>query len=188
MVSWTMTASDDGRGADQPAQHQPLPVLDADGLTDGEVDPPAEVDEDALGVTVTVTVGAGRGRIETLGLCLGTWTTTPTTPSVVKLTNGRTSAVWVSEPELRWHRDDRADRHAGHLGLVAHRSVRVDHLRRAEHRVRVEQGQPEHGRPGHRLARPRGRADLSAARQLHAEQRRRIVGQQHRRGVLAHLR
>ena len=55
---------------------------------------------DGLGVTVTVTVGAGRGRTETLGLCRGTCTTTPTTPRAVKLTYGRTVAFWVSDPAL----------------------------------------------------------------------------------------
>ena len=53
-----------------------------------------------LGVAVTVTVGAGRGRIEVRGLCRGVCTTTPTTPREVKLTAGRTSAVWVSAPAL----------------------------------------------------------------------------------------
>jgi hypothetical protein len=51
-------------------------------------------------VVVTVTVGTGRGRIETRGLRGGTCTTTPTTPRAVKFTNGRTSAVWVSDPAL----------------------------------------------------------------------------------------
>ncbi len=55
-----------------------------------------------LGVTVTVTVGTGRGRIEILALCRGSWTTTPTTPREVKLTAGRTIAVWVSAPALRF--------------------------------------------------------------------------------------
>jgi hypothetical protein len=53
-----------------------------------------------LGVAVTVTVGAGRGRIEILAPCRGTCTTTPTTPREVKLTAGRTIAVWVSAPAL----------------------------------------------------------------------------------------
>src|SRR4029077_16915279 len=73
-----------------------------------------------LGVAVTVTVGAGRGKIEILARCRGTCTTTPTpprggrgapgcaatstptptTPREVKLTGGRTNAVWVSAPAL----------------------------------------------------------------------------------------
>src|SRR5580700_3987158 len=103
---------DDDRNADdhegyEPAYHQPPPPV-ADGVAEG---PPAddgrtpgarEPEDDGLGVTVIVTVGAGRGRIEVLGLCLGTWTTTPTTPRAVKSTNGRTSAVWVSDPGLEW--------------------------------------------------------------------------------------
>ena len=44
--------------------------------------------------------GAGRGRIEILAPCRGTCTTTPTTPREVKLTAGRTNAVWVSAPAL----------------------------------------------------------------------------------------
>ncbi len=55
----------------------------------------------APGVTVTVTVGAGRGRIETRGLCVGTCTTMPTTPSAVKSADGRTRADWVSALALR---------------------------------------------------------------------------------------
>ena len=55
-----------------------------------------------LGVTVTVTVGTGLGRIEILELWRGTCTTTPTTPSEVKLTAGRTIAVWVSPPALEF--------------------------------------------------------------------------------------
>ena len=50
------------------------------------------------GVVVMVTVGAGRGRIEIPAPCLGTATTTPTTPRAVKVTNGWTSAVWMRAP------------------------------------------------------------------------------------------
>ena len=77
---------------DQAAYHQPPPPV-ADGLAEGPVEGGRvpwlkEDEEDGLGVTVIVTVGAGRGKIEVLGLCAGTWTTMPTTPSAVKSTNG----------------------------------------------------------------------------------------------------
>ena len=66
----------------------------------------AELDGDTVpggpGVAVTVTVGTGCGRTAILGLCRGTWTTTPTTPREVKVTAGRTIAVWVSAPALEF--------------------------------------------------------------------------------------
>src|SRR5467141_2352076 len=43
------------------------------------------------------------------------------------------------------HRHDRADGHAGYLGLVAHRGVGDDLLAGVQHGVRVEQAQPQHG-------------------------------------------
>ena len=85
------------------------PVADADGDAGGvaggggtEAELAGDTVPGGLGVTVTVTVGAGRGRIEILALCRGTWTTTPTTPREVKLTAGRTIAVWVSAPALEF--------------------------------------------------------------------------------------
>src|SRR5579875_1037077 len=53
--------------------------------------------------TVTVTVGTGfglGGSTESPGFLRGPATTTPTTPSEVKFTNGRTSAVLVSDPAV----------------------------------------------------------------------------------------
>src|SRR6266536_2621287 len=85
------------------------------------------------------------------------------------------------------HRDDGADGHAGHLGLVADRGIADDLLAGVQHGVRVEQAQPQHGRAGQGLARPGHRADLAVARQLHAHHRRGVTGQQHGRGVRAHL-
>src|SRR6185437_2791952 len=85
------------------------------------------------------------------------------------------------------HRDDRADRHAGHLGLVAHRGIADDLLAGVQHGVRVEQAQPQHGRAGQGLARPGHRADLTAARQLHSHYRRGVTSQQDGRGIRAHL-
>ena len=70
----------------------------ADGDAGGVAEPDGDTVPGGLGVAVTVTVGTGRGKIEILGLCRGTWTTTPTTPRAVKLTAGRTIAVWVSAP------------------------------------------------------------------------------------------
>src|SRR5689334_721184 len=85
------------------------------------------------------------------------------------------------------HRDDRADRHAGHLGLVAHRGIADDLLAGVQHGVRVEQAQPQHGRAGQGLARPGHRAYLTAARQLHSHYRRGVTSQQDGRGIRAHL-
>ena len=64
-----------------------------------------ETDGVAPGLTVTVTVGTGLGlggSTESLGFWAGPAITTPTTPSEVKSTNGRTSAVRVSDPALPW--------------------------------------------------------------------------------------
>ena len=85
------------------------------------------------------------------------------------------------------HRHDRADGHAGYLGLVAHRGVGDDLLAGVQHGVRVEQAQPQHGRTGQGFTRPGHRADLAAARQLHAHHGRGVTGQEHGRGIRAHL-
>src|SRR5204863_1058090 len=85
------------------------------------------------------------------------------------------------------HRHDRADGHAGYLGFVAYRGVGDDLLAGVQHGVRVEQAQPQHGRTGQRVARPGHRADLAVARQRHAHHGRGVTGQEHGRGLRAHL-
>src|SRR5580704_9326048 len=67
-------------------------------------------------------------------------------------------------PRVAAHRDDRADGHAGHLGLVAHRGVGDDLLPGPQHRVRVEQTQPQQGGSGKGLTRSGHVTDLAAAR------------------------
>src|SRR5581483_2950661 len=58
-------------------------------------------------------------------------------------------------PGVAAHRHDRADRDARHLGLVVDGGGGDQLLPGVQHRVRVEQAQPHHGRSGHGLARPR---------------------------------
>ena len=111
----------------------------------------------------------------------------PTTPRAVKLTNGRTSAVWVSQPALLWTETTVPTGTPGTSGwssTEAYVTTSCPGCSTVFASNKVSRSRPD---PDMDLPVPVTDADLSAALQLHAEQRRRVVGQQDRRGVLAHL-